>query len=243
MRLVRCILIVFVAFITIAEAQPQRFCIDPPLNADTLSAQAPSIFMNERSGTKSITLAVVMSLVIPGMGELYAGNASTAKYFFIAEGGIWLTYTGFQLHGTWLRRDARSFASQHSGANYSGKDDKFAVNVGYYESTETYNEAKLRARQNDILYTGLEYNWRWDSEINRNGYRDMRIRSDEAYRNANFAVAALVVNRLASAFFAGRSAAAYNNMYREENNWKMEAIPKGGILNSYGIELRISKTF
>jgi len=44
---------------------------------------------------KSVVLAVVASLILPGMGELYAGSFESGKYNLIAEGGLWLTYSGF----------------------------------------------------------------------------------------------------------------------------------------------------
>ena len=37
---------------------------------------------------KSVMLAVVASLIVPGMGELYAGSFETGKYYLIAEGGL-----------------------------------------------------------------------------------------------------------------------------------------------------------
>ena len=67
---------------------------------------------------KSVFLAVALSLTLPGMGELYAGNFNAGKYHLIAEGGIWLAYASLRLHSTWERQDAHSFAVEHAGRKF-----------------------------------------------------------------------------------------------------------------------------
>jgi TM2 domain-containing membrane protein YozV len=111
---------------------------------------------------KSVFLAVVASLIVPGAGELYAGSFETGKYHLIAEGGLWLTYYGFRLHSNWLGQDARTFANQHAGANFDNKDDQYLVNIGNFNNTGEYNETKMRNRESDFVYLTEQYNWQWD---------------------------------------------------------------------------------
>lgn len=197
----------------------------------------------EQSTEKSVFWAVVYSAVLPGMGELYAGSFSSGQYFLMADAGLWLSYAGFISHGDWIRNDAKSFATQHANVNLDGKDEDFEVNIGNFLTTDEYNQQKLRNRQIDLLYTDSRYRWQWDSDENRDRFKSMRIRSDEVFRNAKFLIGAAVVNRLVSAFLAGRAAAAHNRRIRYEGAWQLRVSPSGGLLNTHGLELQLSKEF
>ncbi|MGB2867025.1 MAG: hypothetical protein WBD36_01120 [Bacteroidota bacterium] len=191
---------------------------------------------------KSVTLAVLYSLILPGMGEWYAGSFNNGKYSFMAEGGLWVSYAGFRMHGNWVRSDARSFAVQHSGVDLNSKDEQFEVNLGDYNTTDAYNEAQSRQRDYGARYTDPSYTWNWDSSVNRQAFRQMRIRSDKAYQNAKFVIAGLVVNRLISAFNAGRAVSAFNRTLRAEGDWRLKANPSG-VMGAYGLELELSREF
>ena len=192
---------------------------------------------------KSIVLAVVASLILPGMGELYAGSFESGKYNLIAEGGLWLTYSGFRMHANWLQQDARTFANQHAGANFDNKDDQYSVDIGNFNTTDEYNQTKLRNRENDLVYTAEQYKWQWDSEANRAQFKDLRIRSGEVKNNAKFIIAAVVVNHLFSAFSAGRKAAAYNKSLSMMDKIEIQTFTLNNGLHIDGIGLSISTKF
>lgn len=190
---------------------------------------------------KSVFLAIVSSLVIPGLGELYAGSFQTSgKYNMMAEGGLWLTYAGFRLHGNWLRQDARLLAVGHAGTDFSGKDDQFDVNIGNFTSMDEYNQTKLRNREYDLVYSDSRYNWQWDSDVNRARFKDLRLSSDKAYNNAKFVIAAVVINRVISAFSAGRAAAAYNRSIAADSRIQIRSFIMGDGLRVDGIGLALT---
>jgi hypothetical protein len=225
------------------------------MSAQTLFSQervsfrdTPQVLIEPLQGTsgqeeKSVLLAAGLSLVLPGMGELYADNFSTGKYFLVADGVLWLTYAGLSVSSTWVQDDADVYMIQHAGASLDGKGDQFRVDVGNYLSVYAYNEAKLRAREFSRLYDPALYYWNWDSDPNRTQYRDLRISSDQLDRNATFVLGALVVNRLISAFVAGRSAASYNERVRENRSWNLGARVIGGVLRPQGMELKLTLFF
>lgn len=159
---------------------------------------------------KNPGLAVLYSLVLPGMGELYAGNFSTGKYLLGTELSLWLSLYGLHSYGSWLRSDARSFAATYAGVDPSGKDDKFFVNVANFTSRNLYNEKKLRDRDPAAVYTDPTFDWDWQSDDLRQEYRTLRVRSDQMLNAVRFAAVAIIANHVISAIIAGTSASRYN---------------------------------
>jgi hypothetical protein len=160
---------------------------------------------------KSVFLAVMTSLLVPGLGELYVGSFETGKYHLIAEGSLWLTYVGIRKYSDWIRKDAYTYAKQHASANFDNKDEQYDVNVGNFNNMEEYNQAKSRNREYDMIYSGDDYFWDWRGvDTDRLRFKDLRIRSSEIRNNAKFVIAAVVINHIVSAFTAGRKASAYN---------------------------------
>jgi hypothetical protein len=200
-------------------------------------------YSSSSESQKSVVLAVVASLILPGMGEWYAGSFESGKYNLIAEGGLWLAYSGFRMHANWLQQDAQTFANQHAGAQFDNKDDQYSVNIGNFNSTDEYNQAKLRNRENDLVYTTEQYTWQWDSDANRTQFKDLRIRSGEVKNNAKFIIAAVVINHLYSAFSAGRKAAAYNKDLSMLDKIEIQAYALNNGTHVDGIGLSISTQF
>jgi hypothetical protein len=201
-------------------------------------------FDSDGGQKKSVPLAVVYSLLVPGMGQTYVGSFRTGKYYLFAEGGLWLSYAGFQVYGNWLHQDAQSYATAHASANFSGKDDQFEVNIGNFNTTDDYNQEKLHNDQYALLYKDSQYQWDWGGNAaNRLQFKNIRTKSAAAYDNSRFLIGAVVVNHILSAFMAGRAAAAYNRSLADEQSWHIEALALGSIGNVHGMGLLFTKTF
>jgi hypothetical protein len=105
MRPTRFLIVVLLAFhvqAVTAQSQPKRPFETRELLREEHRALAPRVDWKpalEDAGERSVTLAVLYSLLLPGMGELYAGNFSSGKYYLIADAGLWLGYGGFQYYG------------------------------------------------------------------------------------------------------------------------------------------------
>jgi len=201
----------------------------------------PEILPSDDDGRKSPALAAVFSLVLPGMGELYAGGFSSGKYFLIADGALWLTYAGVEMYGNSLRDDSRSYAISAAGINPAGKDDQFYVDIGNFLTLEEYNEKQLRDREPDRLYDAAAgYAWEWTSDAARAAYRDQRISSEEAYNARKFVVAGLIINRVASAINAARSAISHNSSLEQAlGRVEFSASVLGGLDAPHGVELSV----
>ncbi|MCX7983370.1 MAG: hypothetical protein N3A63_00470 [Bacteroidetes bacterium] len=205
--------VICLCFVLISNTQSQQCLVfnhhDHLHGIRMVSSAVPSIeYTNSKK--KSVVTAVMLSLVLPGTGEWYVGNSLAARYHLLAEGGIWIAYTTLKLRSQWLLEDARSFARVHAGASFQSTDDEYDVNIGNYISMEAYNNAKLIAREYDRVYTDSRFAWQWDSDANRRIFKSNRIKSSEAKNYARFVLGIAVLNRLISAFRAGRMASSYN---------------------------------
>lgn len=216
---------IFIASIAVsvnAQTKTQKFEYELTSN---LKLQNSSYIETEVQKKKSAGVAVLYSLLLPGMGELYADGFDNGIYSLSAETVLWLTYIGFQSYGSMLQKDARLFAAVHAGAEISGKDEKYFVNIGNFLDAYEYNEKKLRDREIEKLYNvNAGYYWNWDSDANRKTYRAMRVSSDKVFNNGKFVIGAIVANHIFSAVNAARLVRRYNNNLAEKlESWRIES--------------------
>jgi hypothetical protein len=149
------------------------------------------------------------------------------------------------MYGNQLRDDSRAFAVSRAGVDPSGKDDQYFVDVGNFLSLHDYNEKQLRDRELENVYDPTAgYDWQWDSDASRATYRDERISSETMYNNKKFVVAAILVNHVASAINAVRSAISYNSAIDEAlGDLSIRADVLGGIAQPHGLRVTISRSF
>jgi hypothetical protein len=215
---------------------------------DLLSAVPHAPLLQEQPAgpsKKSVGLAVVYSLLLPGMGELYAEGFSSGKYFLIAEGALWLGSAAVEIHGNDLRDGARSYAVARAGVSVSGKDDDFFVDIGNFMTVEEYNEKRLRDREVERLYDAAAgYSWRWDSDASRTAYKDQRISSENMYNNRKFIGIAVLVNHIVSAINAARCAIAHNRAQQDVlGDLQLSSRVLGGAVRPHGVAVTIAHSF
>lgn len=156
----------------------------------------------EIKSRKNPAISLILSLLVPGTGHLYAGRMDVGKYFITSEAACWLGVIGLDLYGNALRDDSRTYASEHSGLNKEGKDDDYFSNVGNFNSIYDYNNEKLAMGQWDKLYDISTHFWSWDSETSKNIFDKQRKKSERTYNARIIFATALVVNRIVSAISA-----------------------------------------
>lgn len=170
---------------------------------------------------KNVGLAIVFSLMLPGMGELYADNYSSGKYFTIADAALWGTYLGMRTYGNNKKDDYKAFAASTGGVNNNGKDDTYYATIGDYLNIEDFNNEKALQRRFDEMYNTQQYYWDWKTTANRRTYRGMWTSSESAFNNLRFVAGALILNRVISAINAVRLVVAYNKRQSEELGWNV----------------------
>ncbi len=172
---------------------------------------------------RSSKLAFLMSLVVPGLGELYYGAEKRGMAFLAAEAGLWVTYASWYNRGRSIERDFRGFADQHwSEARYQNWDRN--TPESFYMRTE-----RLPSRQTDIQqYYELigkydQFVFGWDdgrdaqgrpvgtdysihprnvTSPNRLAYEVERNRSNRYFKRSSRILGLVVVNHLVSAIDA-----------------------------------------
>jgi len=219
------------------------------LSALAVSAHPTSVGLSDplygaSDERKSPALAVLYSLLLPGMGELYAGDYSGGKYFTMLEGGLVVALIGVDRYANWLQSDAYTYAAQHAHAGVDGKDDRYYVALGDYNDVFEYNNAMLRRRLPQYVYNPASSDyWKWDATANRNHYFDLKVTSDNRFNDARFIGAAIVVNHLISAINAGRIAISHNKGLAESSLFDMHADVIGGLANPCGLRITLSRSF
>jgi len=184
-------------------------------------AENDIVVPDEALQKKNPGLAILYSMLLPGMGELYAGNYETGKYFTIADAVFWGALVGLNVYGNWQKDNYIAYAETHAGIISTGKDENYYAHIGEYLDVEQYNrEQDLGHNFEDVYNTETHY-WSWESNSTRVEYRDMWSSSEEAYNNIRFAAGALVLNRLISAINAVRLVTAHNRKVKEQITWNV----------------------
>lgn len=179
-----------------------------------------AVFDNAQS-KKSPGLAIIYSLLLPGMGELYADSYSSGKYFTVAEGVLWGTYLGINTYGNWQKDRYRSYAESYGGVNLNGKGDTYFSTIGDYQNIDEYNTQQALDRNFDKILNTSENYWKWQSNTDRKTYRSMWVSSEQSYNSLRFVVGAMIVNRILSAINAVRLVSAYNKQLTTETSWNL----------------------
>jgi hypothetical protein len=175
---------------------------------------------NLSNDKKSVGLGIVYSLLLPGMGELYADAYNTGKYFTIADGILWGTLIGMSAYSGWQEDNYKTYAASNGDVINDGiKDEDFYANIGDYTSVYSYNDQKALERNFAEMYDEEAYFWKWNTTDERRTYRDMWNSSEQANNNIRFVVGGLILNRIISAINAARLVSSYNSRLEEEVSW------------------------
>lgn len=143
---------------------------------------------------------ILLSLVLPGLGEWVGGEKGRAKIFMGFELGLWISYFGIREYANVLERDYLTFAAVHAGVNTRGKSKQYWIDIGNASNIYDFNERRRRDRNLAATYTETEkYFWQWDSEGNRIEYSDLRDKQDKWKQIGTFVIGGMILNRIVSA--------------------------------------------
>lgn len=167
--------------------------------------------------------AMMLSFLLPGLGERYAGATTKSHLFLGTEISLWLGYAGFTTYSSWRRDELESFAARHAGVDPRGKNDTYYTNIGNYADIGQYNAAKLRQRNLDDYYADVaSYYWKWDTAANKAHFDQLRISSEKGRNRATFVLGAIFANHLVSAIDAVWSVSRYNKKLAGRTEWHLQ---------------------
>jgi len=178
-------------------------------------------FFESVPAKKNIALAILYSAMLPGMGELYANNYESGKYFTIADAALVGVYFGVNTYGDWKKENYKSYAQTFGVISLANKNDDYFATIGNYKNIDQYNDEKALEQRFNEMFDKDIMNWKWQSETQRREYRGMWLSSQRAYNNLQFVVGAMLINRLVSIINAVRSVVAYNKNLAEQTSWNI----------------------
>lgn len=187
---------------------------------------------------KKVGLAILYSLLLPGMGELYAESYSSGKYFTVLEGALWGIYIGMNAYSNSQEDNYKEFAQAVGGVNPENKSSDYYAIIGVYQNIDEYNNAKALERNFGAMLNKNQFFWDWKTSQNRKSFRNMWTSSEQASNNLRFVVGAMLLNRVASIINAVRLTAKYNKGLQQQLSWEL----KMGLKN-YGVNLPTSLSF
>jgi hypothetical protein len=213
-----------------------------------LAAAEPGPGLALDAPVKNPKLAMLFSLLLPGLGEHYLGHTGRAKVFFATEGLIWTSFAVFRVQGAHREDLYREYAEVHAGVS-PRDDDDFYRQIGNFNSSDgPYSANEVVRRQaraiypnnpdaqqsyfDENAYTG-DNAWNWSDPSIREQYRDLRSSSLDAFHRSELSIGAAVANRLLSIIDAGILASKLNRAASPESggvSWQIQAEPEGGRL-------------
>ncbi|MCX7876672.1 MAG: hypothetical protein N2321_10975 [Melioribacteraceae bacterium] len=216
------VIFLIVIFSSIIFSQTKNDILYQSKNLPVQFSNQTSLIQDEQNiKRKSPGIAIIYSLLLPGMGELYANNFESGKYFTIAEGIFWGTYAGLNIYGNNKKENYIAFAKTNAGINLEGKESDFIANVGIYLSSQEYNRIQELNRNFEKTYNLPNQQWNWQSNELRKEFRNMWSSSESAFNNLRFVAGAMILNRIISAVNAVRLVSAYNKNLSQPISWNI----------------------
>jgi hypothetical protein len=203
----------------------------------------PQFTMDETRTKKSTGMAILYSLLLPGMGELYADAYNSGIYFTIADGVLWGTLIGMNVYGNWQKDRYISYAQTNAGITTDNKDNNYYATIGDYSDINKYNDEKAFNGYFTEMYNTQQYFWKWNTTEERKSYRSMWISSEQTFNDVRFVVGALLLNRVVSAINAVRLVSKYNNKLKEEVGWDVSLGVKSNQNLPLSLNINFQKNF
>lgn len=186
------------------------------IGGSDIGGAAPSVDRGPRNLGRKLK-AGALSLLLPGLGQLYNGDRGKALAFGGAELAVWTTYGVLHTIARGAEDDYQEYADIYAGVS-GDHTERYWRAVGRYMTSEEYNEdLEMEARAEGGAATNLigpEDAWFWRSAERQNDFQLLRADATRAYDRRDFTVLFAIVNRAIAAYDAVRSAGDDSHMLR-----------------------------
>ncbi len=148
---------------------------------------------------KSAGLAMVQSLVLPGLGQQYLGIRRRAAVYFGAELLFVFGAILSESYSRHLFEDAQVMAWRYASARGGpGADEQYWRDVGLYEDSQGYNAIQELNRTPENKYVQKHLYWQWIDEEYRDEYIEKRKDATDFHVASTFFAGAMILNRVVS---------------------------------------------
>lgn len=183
----------------------------------TLCTLVFALMCGHVAAEKSPKTAFFLSLLVPGLGELYAGAKMRAVGFMGAEALIWTAYVSWQGKGNDIKAEFRGYADLHwQEARYSAWRDWNKIQPEPYHETHALPSKSGDTQQYyELIGKYHQFVYGWDdvtadfSTDNKNvpssrrqDYETRRNDSNKYLKRASVVTGLAVLNHIASAIHA-----------------------------------------
>lgn len=154
--------------------------------------------------------AIGLSLLLPGLAQLEAGETTRGVAMIAAEAGIWTAFTVFRVQGARREDSYIEMASLFAGVeNAKGRSDDYYKRIGTSLSSDAYDE--LTRRDARTLYGDdlearevyFEQNrvppdqaWQWESYAALQRYQEKRSDAQLSFKRSRNMIGLAAVNRV-----------------------------------------------
>lgn len=171
-----------------------------------------NVFAPVTRSDKSPTLAMVSTVLVPGLGHQYLEKPGRALTYYTLEA---LCVFGLVYGRTYAKKyahDARSYAWVYGDVKAGGgADELFWQNVGSYMDSEEYNRTLELNRTPEDKYSPTEQSWRWPDEAYMEHYQQLQETATRWELLGTAFLAGMVLNRVVS-FVDVRLASKYRGV-------------------------------
>ena len=187
-----------------------------------------SIITSVSAEQLSIKKAVLLSALVPGLGEIYTKDYTKAGIFLSTELAIVFSYIRLSSETEWAIKSYEQFA--YSKADIPKKSSgKYYQLIQDYFSSEEYNENVISFARNVYLSANSPYYnpayyydyldsylipdeqaWDWQNNRNWYKYKDLRRKKQDFEILMNFTFGAAILNRIVSVIDSAISAKKIN---------------------------------
>ena len=198
----------------------------------TLYAFAVALMCGQVHAEKSPKTAFFLSLLVPGLGEWYAGAKWRGVGFMSAEALTWTAYISWRGKGNDIKAEFRAYADQHwNAARYRAwRDFNRRQDDPYHETHALPSKEDDTQQYYELIGKYHQFVYGWDDappefttdntsvqSARRQAYETRRNDSNKYLKRASLVTGLAVLNHIASAIHAS----AYTRTLKKQTGPRM----------------------
>jgi len=189
---------------------------------------------SDATGRKNPAVGVILSAVIPGTGELYAGSLAKGVIFLGTEIALWVGYWKFSDRGQKWQDTFQDFADTHWDSTRWHDWMQNPPEVPY--TTHTLPSAKTQ-QYYEMIGKYDQFKAGWDDyedgkpalTPNRDYYENLRKKSNIEFKRASYCMMISLGNRVLSAFDTALTIRGINRRVKTAMRMGMKRGMKGEV--------------